>query len=46
MSNTTVFDIYVKGELVFSYVRGRGDFTEDDIEVKVYDSYLGISGDN
>lgn len=39
MSNeyqTNVIDIYVKGEKVFSYIRGRDDFNENDIEVKFH----------
>lgn len=35
MAKTTRMDVYVNGEVVFSYVRGEDNFTANDVEVKV-----------
>ena len=35
---TTRMDVYVKGEVVFSYVRKEGSFSADDVKVVVKSS--------
>ena len=42
MAQTTVMDVYVKGKIVFSYVRGKGSFCRDDIEIFVGEKNRGI----
>lgn len=37
MTHTTTMNIYVKGEKVFTYVRDKGTYSMDDVEVEILD---------
>jgi len=41
MAQTTVMDIYVKEKIVFSYVREKGGFCQDDVEITIYEKERG-----
>lgn len=36
ITKTTTLDLYIKGEKVFTYVRGVDSFNESDVFTKVY----------
>ena len=38
MTKETRMDLYVKGERVFAYVREKGSFDVNDVEIKISDS--------
>ena len=41
MVQTTVMDIYVKGKIVFSYIREKNNFDYNDVEIKIYNKING-----
>lgn len=41
MAQTTVMDIYIKGKIVFSYIREKNNFNRDDIKIEIYDKENG-----
>ena len=42
MVKTTIMDIYVKGKIVFSYVRERGNFNSVDVKIDIHEGEQGV----